>query len=456
VPEFAPGLPSKKRMTNPPRVEAKTWPMVIQEHHAQRSGKHFDLRLGDLDSGIGHSWVLRKLPEPGQKALAIQQPDHTIPYFQFRGRLVGGYGAGLVKRHRLEDVEIVSSSPDKITFNAYPGKRTEEYALIRIMRTKWLLINKTPTKAISIPQSKPKYREIKPHEVDFDSPSIMQAKLDGAHVTTLLRAHQPVRIFSYRPSQRSPLPIQHTDRVPGMRYTKAPPELDDTVVRGELVAMKPGQKAIPAHELGGILNANVWKSRKKQLGRGILQNYIFDVVRYKGVPVDNVNYEEKRRILRKIITAMPKAFRFPPEATIPEEKRKLFQAIKEHRIPETKEGVVLWDPHSSKPATKVKFKPEYDVRVSGIFTKERSKARKEAGGLLYDRVQNKRVKVSRVGTGFSRILKQDMFRNPKRYTGLIARVQAMDQHESGALRAPSFSGWHPDKNPPDRLPRIGK
>ena len=455
MPEFAPGLPSKGKTTNPPSVAAKKWPLVVQEHHAVRAGKHFDLRLGNPGSGVGHSWALRKWPEPGQKVLAVQQPDHTLDYFSFTGRIPSGsYGAGVVKKHRSEDVEIVSSSKDKITFNAYPGKSTEEFSLIKTLGNKWLLINKTPTKAANIPQSKPKYKEIKPQEVDFDSTSIMQAKIDGAHVTTLLRKNQPVRVFSYRPSQRSPLPIQHTDRVEGLRYKRAPSSLDDTVLRGELVAMSPNGKALPAHELSGILNSNVWKSRRKQLGRGILQNYIFDVVRYRGVPVDNSSYEEKRKILRKVMQAMPGAFRLPTEATTPEGKRKLFQAIKDKKLPETKEGVVLWDPNSSKPATKVKFKPEYDVRVSGIFTKGPSKARNEAGGILFDRVQGKKVKVSRVGTGFSRALKKDMFKNPKKYLGLIAKVQAMEQHESGALRSPSFKGFHESKNPSDQLPRY--
>ena len=170
MPEFAPGLPSKSKITDPPNVQAKQWPLVIQEHHAERAGKHFDLRLGNPGSGIGHSWALRKWPDPGQKVLAVQQPDHTLAYFGFTGRIPSGsYGAGIVKKHRSEDVEIVSSSADKVTFNAYPGKRTEEYALIKTMGNKWLLINKTPTQAAKIPQSKPKYREIKPHEVDFDS-----------------------------------------------------------------------------------------------------------------------------------------------------------------------------------------------------------------------------------------------------------------------------------------------
>jgi len=454
--EFAPGLPSKSRITNPPKVADTTWPMAVQEHHAERAGRHLDLRLGNPDSGVGHSWVIRRWPEPGQKVLAIQQPDHTLDYFSFTGRIPSGYGAGVVKKYRAEDVEIVSSSPEKVTFNAYPGKNTEEYSLIRTMGNKWLLINKTPTKAAKIPQSKPKYREIKPNEVDFDSPTIMQAKLDGAHVTTLLKKNQPVRVFSYRPSKKSPLPIQHTDRIPGLRYVRAPAELDDTVVRGELVAMRPNRKALPAHKLGGILNSNVWKSRKKQLGRGILQNYIFDVVRYRGVPVDNKNYEEKRKILNKIVSAMPDTFRLPPEASTPEQKRKLFEMIKKNKLPETKEGVVLWDPASSRPATKVKFKPEYDVRISGIFTKARSKAREEAGGIIFDQVQGKRVKASRIGTGFSQALKKDMFKNPKKYIGLIARISAMEQHSSGALRSGSFQGFHQDKNPQERLPRIGK
>jgi hypothetical protein len=147
-------------------------------------------------------------------------------------------------------------------------------------------------------------------------------------------------------------------------------------------------------------------------------------------------------------------FRLPPEAETPEGKRKLFQKIKEGKLPETKEGVVLWDPFLSKPATKVKFKPDYDVKISDIFTKERSKAKGFAGGYVYNEVQGKKVKPSRVGTGFSMAMRKDMLKHPKRYIGLIAKVQAMDQHSSGALRAPSHQMIHESKNPSDQLPRY--
>ena len=58
--EFAPGLPSKKKITDPrPISKPEVWlESVVQEHAARRAGKHFDLRIGDPKKKIGHSWAL--------------------------------------------------------------------------------------------------------------------------------------------------------------------------------------------------------------------------------------------------------------------------------------------------------------------------------------------------------------------------------------------------------------
>jgi hypothetical protein len=38
-----------------------------------------------------------------------------------------------------------------------------------------------------------------------------------------------------------------------------------------------------------------------------------------------------------------------------------------------------------------------------------------------------------------------MYNNPNKYIGKVARVFALGQHPSGALRAPAFSNWHLNK-----------
>jgi len=456
VDEFAPGIPRKGIMRQIRPAAKEDWKLGVQEHQARRAGRHFDLRISDPERGVAHSWAMRRLPGPGEKVLAIRQSDHTPEYMAFRGTIKEGYGAGTVKRKRLEKIEVIKSTPKSIVFNAYPGKDIEEFALAQISGDKWLLINKTPGKGTPVPSSKPKYREIKfGGTVDADGPEVMQGKLDGAHNTFLLKARQPVRAFSYRPSERKTGPIQHTDRVEGMRYTKAPGFLDDTVLRGETLAVDNKGRALPARELGGILNANVFSAREKLDRRNAkLLNYIFDVVKFQGQDYEGRPYRDKEEVLEMVAKAMPDLFRLPPTARTPDEKQTLVKRILGGKEPLTREGVVLWDPDSSRVAAKIKFKPEFDVRIRDVFG---SKAKGEAGGFTYEEVNDRPIsRISRVGTGFSKKLKRDMLAHPEKYRGVVTKVTAMEQLPSGALRAPAFRSWHMDKTPSDKIPTIAK
>ena len=835
VEEYAPGLPRKKKITNPPKVsKPEMWMSVIQSHVADVAGKHFDLRLGNKKTGIGHSWALRYLPEPGEKRLAIQQPDHTLDYFKFQGEIPSGYGKGTVRTHTSEDAEILESDKDKVIFNHYVGKDTNEYILRRTGGNKWIIINRTPTRKSmpQMPTAKPKYKEKKPNEVDPDKPGERwDAKIDGAHCFTwdtlvdtreygriristlvnqglethvrsapiygrsaewkkvirgyrnekvgdlvritfasektrsikctvgheivtpngkvlagelspgdlvmteqkfpaseinqallgmmlgdsysaitgasnwpsisfchgpkqefyirhkrnildpfcrsgvrrevcrnsfghekfrfstrsmpcfsnlfnqfymngekriseevlgqltpislaywymddghasvasnkygdnrqlfvslhtegfpeedtdlvvswlkekwgisarknydqhkrsyvgmgaeagmkflsivspymlpdfgykmgasyykydqaildkfgvkvlerkdpvlgmrgcpVLRAEvydfpeaynynkcnyvynlevegnhtyivstvlvgnstyhieggKPIRAFSYRPSRRSDKLIQHTFRMPGLSGRKAPKGTKETILRGEVYAIDPkAKKAIKAHELGGLLNSNVLKSRESQKGQGRLINTIFDIVKYDGKDVSGLPTEEKRKLINEVIKrpAYKGMFRTPASATTPAAKRRLFEKIRQGKLKDTKEGIIV---HSREGVmTKVKFKQEWDVVIDSVFTKPRSKARGMAGGFTYRIVDGKKIsRRSRVGTGFSHDLRRAMLENPDDFVGVVAKVTGLEQHRSGAIRAPAFVGWHLDKNTPDQIPEI--
>ena len=125
----APGLPNRKHFEPIPAATLADWQYVIQQHLARRAGKHYDLRLAPDDNA--HSWALRKLPEPGQKTLAVQQPTHTRSYMDWSGTIQKGYGAGSVNTYDRGNVKVISSSPDKIVFHGYKGNKAEEYALVR-------------------------------------------------------------------------------------------------------------------------------------------------------------------------------------------------------------------------------------------------------------------------------------------------------------------------------------
>jgi len=95
--------------------------MVLQEHLAHKAGPHIDLRISDLLQGPAYSWAVPKnMPGPGEKRLAIRQPDHTRKYMDFVGMLPKGYGEGEVKRQYRGPIKIQEASPIKISFE-YEG-----------------------------------------------------------------------------------------------------------------------------------------------------------------------------------------------------------------------------------------------------------------------------------------------------------------------------------------------
>ena len=460
-PEFAPGIPKGKPISRLPAITPQTlnrWTLAVQEHEAERAGKHFDLRLVDPDAGKAHSWAIPKarLPEPGEKLLAIQTfthtPEYALHFGEKKPEMIGqGYGKGSVRMAVKEPTDIIEASNDHIRFNVYQGKNINEYLLRRTHDDKWLLHNVTTTKdTAGIPQSKPKYKETSPDKVDVtDDSQLMMAKIDGAHNTFRLDAGKPVRIFSYRPTERDSGVIEHTHRfLPGLT-ARVPNSLDNLVLRGELFAADPhtGQ-ARQAVETGAVLNSGVWTARDLQTHTP-LRAVIFDVARKDGKNVESIPYQEKLDILKKVHEALP-FLELPPMAETAKEKVTLLNKIRTGQEPLTHEGVVLWPLKGGAP-TKAKFKPDFDLVVREIFPEE-GKRTGLAGGFSYSWTPRGKV-VGRVGTGFNHELKQDMLANPQKYIGRVARVTAQDVYRDqtnpkkpGALRAPSFQDWHLDRN----------
>lgn len=460
--EFAPGIPAQKVTSRLPTISPKTenrWMLAVQQHDAARAGKHYDLRLVDPDANKAHSWAIpkAKLPSPGEKLLAVQTFTHTPEYALHFGehkteRIGKGYGKGRVRMALKTPAEIVESNNDYVRFNTYEGKQNNEYVLRRTHNNKWLIQNVNVTKdkdGRKIPQSKPKYKELTPEKIDFtDTNQLMMAKVDGAHNTFLLEHRKPVRIFSYRPTERSTGLIEHTHRfLPGLQ-TRVPKALDGYVLRGELFAADPVTgKARDAVETGATLNSGVWKSRERQM-HAPLRAVIFDVARQAGKSVEELPYKDKLPILERVSKALP-FLEMPPRANTPKEKINLLNRIRTGVEPITSEGVVLW-PMEGGTAIKAKFRPDHDVYVREVFPEE-GKRGNLAGGFTYSWTPQGKI-MGRVGTGFTHQLKQDMLENPQKYVGRVARVRALgvypdpsNSKKPGALRAPSFQDWHLDK-----------
>ena len=136
--EEALGIPDRSLKADIPVHEDGQWEYGVQEHHALRAGKHYDLRLGDYEADKAYSWAVRHWPEPGEKRLAVRQPDHTIKYMGWEGNIPEGYGAGDVKVFQKGKAEIQKASPNKINFKV----KDTQFTLLKTDNDRWLLLNR--------------------------------------------------------------------------------------------------------------------------------------------------------------------------------------------------------------------------------------------------------------------------------------------------------------------------
>lgn len=476
--EFAPGIPASREIKSIPKVKEKAdneeWTVSLAKHPAAVRGDHYDLRLVD-PKGRAHSWAFNDTPAPGKGTYAAQQPTHTGRYARRTKpfTIPPGYGAtrpgAKVEPVHVQPAEVVSASNNRVHFLRHHGQQTEEMVLKRLSRPikgsrqspMWALRNVTKNRQTAegkrIPDFKPKYRDVAPENVDLDDDAqVMTAKLDGAHtIVDFPKPGRMVRTYSYRPTSRKTGLIEHTFKFPGFQRDVVPKGLKNTIVRAETWGVGPDGKAIPPQELGGVLNAGVPKSRRMQEERGItLQRTGIDVVRFKGRDYQNKPYSEKLKALRQISKATKGAIMPPLTAEGAKAKKKLLRQIKSGKLPMTREGVVLQTLDKAEAPSRVKFRPDHDVYVREVFTKPRGGAKGQAGGFAYSWDPDGPI-AGRVGTGFSQAMRSDMYEHPERYVGRVAKVKSQDRFQNrkdpsqlGALRAPSFKGWHIDKTDP--------
>lgn len=458
--EFAPGIKTGRVVQPIPKVRPtaanQEWDVSLSMHPAAVRGNHYDLRLVD-PKGQGHSWAMSKLPEPGKSTYAAQQATHSKGY-SLRKRpwsIPPGYGATRpgekVEPLYVQKSEVVEAGPGKVRFLRHHGQETDEYVLRKIeapmKQPLWVINNATKNRKTQegqkLPSSKPKYREERPERLDLSNAGeVMTPKFDGAHVLVDLKGPKaPMRVYSYRPTERKTGLIEHTFKFPNFQKRTSTGRLKNTLVRAELWGSYKDGKAIPAERLGGLLNAGVLKSRKKQKDLGVnLRLTGIDVVRHQGKNYENKPFSDKLSILRQVTRGTKGIVETPPVARTESDKKRMMKDIERGRAPETREGVVLHRVDAPAPPTKVKFKPQDDVFVREVFSKSRGRAKGHAGGFAYSMTPDGPV-VGKVGTGFNHTMRKDMLENPERYVGRVAKVRSQGPYPSGALRAPrSTSG----------------
>lgn len=402
--------------------------LVIQEHAAERAGKHYDIRLDFGNKAV--SFATRKgLPaKPGTPIQLFRQPDHVSTYLDWEGEIPKGeYGAGKVQK-AVDAPVVLKATNDKIVFTVPEGKEKGTYVLAKQDDKNWLAFKKRELEPYWAPR--PKYKEIS--EPDSDSKYLVTEKIDGAHF--LAKVNPGGLSFTSQRKSVADEIISREDNVPHLRDLKLPKKYEGMVLRGELWHDK------GFNTLSGILNSKPQNAVEAQNRKGLVRFAPFRIEKGpKGE--ESLPYEKQLEIIREISKEQP--YYFEPPKTSDRPAQEFFREVGARKG----EGVILVDKQTGE-NLKMKHRYDYDLRIAG-FEPGEGKYRDKAIGAI--RLTDKSGRhVGNVGTGLDDATRIDMYRNPKRYMGKIVKVESR-KPLVGKLREPSFLGMSIDKNEPDEV-----
>jgi bifunctional non-homologous end joining protein LigD len=441
---------------------------VIQEHHARRL--HWDLRLEH--EGTLASWALpRGIPaHPDENRLAVHTEDHPLEYLDFEGEIPKGeYGAGTMSVWDRGTFEAEKFRENEVIATFHGQRLNGRYALFHTRGNDWLIHRMDPPED---PGYQPMPERIEPMlarsgSLPRDEQRFgFEVKWDGIR-TVLFCDHGHVYLQGRNFSDFTP-------RYPEVRGLG--PELGArrVVLDGEVVAFD--DQGRPSFErLQARMNLGSDSAVRRRVRDTPVTYVIFDLLYLDGRSTLPLAYEDRRRVLEALELEGP-AWRTP--AYHRGEGSALLAATRELGI----EGVVakrLDSPYEPGRRTagwiKVKNVNLQDVVIGGWTPGEGGRSA-HLGALAVGVMDEGRlVYAGKVGTGFTEttltMLRRELEplrRADSPFTGrqppkgtifveprLVASVEFREWTKSGTLRAPSFKGLRPDKDPQDCVREAG-
>ena len=439
---------------------------VIQKHRATRL--HYDLRL-ERD-GVLVSWAVPKGPptRKGVRHLAIQTEDHPLEYGTFEGNIPKGhYGAGEVVIWDHGTYELEEWTDKKVSFRLF-GERYNgtEYHLVKTNQG-WLIFMASATEELPAGTSPPRYSPMLAEggHKPFDDPKWrFEPKFDGVRTLVYVEGEE-VRLVS------------RTDRDQSAQY----PELlnvwqwitgTTAVLDGEIVAIDE-QGRTSFERLQSRINLQA-KGDIERMRRQIpVDLAVFDVLYLDGEELIDLPVEERRERLEKILVIDSPA-RMQVTYYADGEGKKFTAAAKDLGF----EGVVakrLGSRYHPGKRTgewrKIKLLNTQDCVILG-WTPGEGRRTDVFGALLVGAfIDGALTWIGQVGTGFTDRMLTDLmdrlkpllrkdppidepelrkirgarFVEPK----LVCEVEYLQMTSAGKLRAPSYKGLRPDKEPED-------
>lgn len=266
-------------------------------------------------------------------------------------------------------------------------------------------------------------------------------KYDGAHYQLEISSDGSMRFYSRRPSVKGGHP-ERTAAIPHISSVKLP-QYAGHVYAVELIHTGHSKSGIDAHnKLSGILNSTVENAIATQKETGPVRAVLLDVRN-----PEFSTYRQKLLHLKQVEKAVGKPdvfYAIEPKITT----KDILDLIQDTKL-RGEEGVIITDldqPEYNNPRVKIKHTPSYNLRISG-FTQEidkNGKPKQSVGAFKVSDASNREV--GQVGSGLSRDLREDAFKNPEKYLHQLIQVKTMGFDKdvktgSPRLRQPVYNGY---------------
>lgn len=404
--------------------------ITIQEHLADRRGKHYDLRIVTPDRAISFVIPWGDLSKPsGERGTWIRMPDHVPEYANWEGQIPAGqYGAGKV-RVVAKYNGILHSSGD------HPGlvdlffEDGDDYRKISFS-------SKDGQKYLAISRNLPDQRHWQERPIykaltsDQDTSGLWASeKLDGALVYIKL-GEKGITVTSRRKSTKTGKELVREHHVPWIRDTKIPKELQGMTFAGELV------HPMGFSFTGPIMNSKPSKAVAAQKITGKMQLYLHNVL-----SDDKTPYAQKVELMRGVIQALGNPNIKLPRISVDPDK--FFDQVRA----EGGEGVILVDPRSpGNVMYKNKLWDHYTGEIVDVL--EGKGKNKGSLGAMLVRDKDGRLVHLGGGVGLSDKMRREIFGNPKKFVGRKVRVVARGS-TGASLRQPRFAGFAIEDDPLD-------
>lgn len=437
---------------------------VIQKHDATRL--HYDLRLEH--DGVLASWAVpRGLPTaPGDRRLAVRTEDHPLDYAGFEGWIPEGeYGAGEVRIFDRGTYDLLEWAEDKVSVRLHGERHRGDYHLVKTDRD-WLIFLSKRSRAPQIeppPTFSPMLAD--PGHEPFDDPGWrFEPKLDGirtlAYVTT-----DATRLVSRRGRDQT---AQYPELASLARFVNAL----WAVLDGEIVAVDEERRPSFAR-LQQRMSLTSPREIERARRKVPVTMFAFDLLWLDGRDLTGEPLEERRRLLEGIVTQTgPLGLTYFVDG----EGKGLFRAARDLGY----EGIVakrLGSPYlpgrRSKAWRKIKAVKRQDCVILGWTPGAGARASSLGALVVGAYAGDDLVWVGQVGTGFTGAALADLLSRLEALEvpappladpalssltaahwvrpELVCEVEYLEITGDRRLRAPSFKGLRPDKDPADCL-----